>query len=167
MNLRRRLCRWQLQRPNFMLMPARAFVTRKTSEHEGKEGHCRYLALSNDLIYDRFIKHQNYVNKPLKTINCCKNCASHSTHTLTAALDSSKLQRWNIIRLFLPSLQKLRKRFTHKTSKNNNTTTSTYHGWIDVKWNFECRQHTNWRAERQMFRRRADHRNINYTFFDC
>lgn len=61
-----------------------AFVTEKHQKSWGeKEGHCRYLALTNDLIYDRFIKHQNYVNKPLKTINCCKNCASHSTHTST------------------------------------------------------------------------------------
>lgn len=66
-----------------------------------KEGHCRYLALTNYLIYDRFIKHQNYVNKPLKTINCCKNCASTSPLTHQQPVDSSKMQRRNIVRLFL------------------------------------------------------------------
>ena len=50
----------------------------KTSESDKAcsniDGHCRCLALPNDLIYDRFIYHQNYVNQ-LKAINCCKNCA--------------------------------------------------------------------------------------------
>jgi hypothetical protein len=135
-----------------------------------REGHCRYLALSNDLIYDRFIKHQNYVNKPLKTINCCKNCASYSTHTSTEALNSSKMQRETSFVSFYSERRKTtfrkRTRLSFK-AKNNNTTISTYHGWIDVKWNFECRQHTSSRAERKMFHR-VDHRNKSYAiFFFC
>lgn len=121
---------------------------RKTSR---KEGHCRYLALTNDLIYDRFIKHQNYVNKPLKTINCCKNCAS--TWPLTqwqpSILAKCNAQHRSSLSVFRTPENISRHR------KGNNTTLNMYHGWIDVKWNFESSQQS----------REICINDINYTIF--
>lgn len=78
----------------------------------------------------------------------------------------------NIICLFLQWGKKkitFRKRILYIArlsfkAENNNTTTSTYHGWIDVKWYFECRRHTSFRVERKMFHR-VDHRNKSYAIF--
>lgn len=106
-------------------------------QHQWKEGHCRYLALTNDLIYDRFIKHQNYVNKPLKTINCCKNCASKSTHTSTP--EHSILAKCNAPLEHHPSLSTTEKKpdfekvFYTSAVSQKATIQPTYHGWIDVK----------------------------------
>lgn len=119
-----------------MLMLARAFITEKNIQTgRRREGHCRYLALSNDLIYDRFIKHQNYVYKPLKTINCCKNCASNSTHTLTAALDSSKMQRATKHHLSLSTQRAEKKNYISKKNRLSFRRRKQQHNnKIDISW---------------------------------
>lgn len=65
---------------------------------------------------------------------------------------------WNIICLFLDYEKKFEKEFytSHRLSyrgkrqkQQHNNISPTYHGWIDVKWNFERCRHINWRVERR------------------